>query len=155
MPRVARRRCLDCGGSGRCEDCHCTGVNLRLNDSEPRCRSCEGTGRCARCGGTGLPEPGSADDLSELLADTPVWVRLVLSVIPGFLLYQTLIERAPVHWGRGGPVIPTVFGQLIAVGICAPILYTVWKSLKLANFKYRKRPATMSLFGNPKEPPRK
>jgi hypothetical protein len=34
---MARYACPDCDGSGKCAECFGTGINTRLNDSEPKC----------------------------------------------------------------------------------------------------------------------
>ena len=139
----ASRRCPDCRGFGRCEDCHATGVNLHLNDAEPHCRGCHGTGRCFACAGTGLLRRTTPDVLNA-----PAWLRVILSLIPCSMLYGVFIARMPVHWGRGGPVLSSVVGQFFFAGICGTILYQIWKDVKPEDFKRRKDPDTMPLFGS-------
>jgi hypothetical protein len=43
-------KCRACGGTGRCADCHGTGMvgTMKLRHGE-----CGGTGKCANCRGTG------------------------------------------------------------------------------------------------------
>ncbi len=46
-------QCTFCEGSGKCEECHGTGINPHLNSSEPKCSHCSGIGVCPECEGTG------------------------------------------------------------------------------------------------------
>lgn len=51
-----RKKCLDCGGDGKCRECFGSGVNVHLDEDEPKCRTCRGTGVCPTCKGTGRSE---------------------------------------------------------------------------------------------------
>jgi hypothetical protein len=52
MPLVSGD-CTFCEGSGKCEECHGTGINPHLNSSEPKCSICSATGVCPECDGSG------------------------------------------------------------------------------------------------------
>ena len=118
-------RCSDCNGSGRCEGCYGAGVNLHFNEAEPLCRACKGTSRCTRCVGT-----GSVAVPPFVALDAPIAVRVVLSAIPAFLLYKTLFAQEPVHFGRGGPILPKAVGWLSMIAVAGPVLYQIWKDVK-------------------------
>ncbi|HLI62496.1 MAG TPA: hypothetical protein VKV05_03795 [Terriglobales bacterium] len=48
-----KKRCLECGGDGKCPECFGSGVNVHLDEDEPKCRRCGGSGQCPWCHGTG------------------------------------------------------------------------------------------------------
>ena len=131
-------RCPDCSGSGLCEECYGTGVNLHINEAYPQCRARHATAQCVRCGGTGLLKRTTT-------LDVHIGFRLALSVIPVFILYKFLTER-PVHFGRGGPIWPTV-EWLSTFGVCGGVLYQFWKDVKRDDFKLRRNHKMTSLFG--------
>ena len=142
MPGRRRPRCSDCHGSGRCLECEGTGVNLHLNQPEPNCRGCHGTGKCSSCLGTGLPTPtGEAPRM-------PIGLRAVLSVMPCLILYKVVLAGEPVHFGRGGPIVPRVVAALVTVGIGLPLLCSLWKGVKRDDFRFPDRDERTSLFGN-------
>ena len=66
----------------------------------------------------------------------------------GFILYEILIGNVPVRLGRGGPPLPGVVGRLIAIGISGPVLYKIWKDVKLSDFKFPEQRQLTSLFGD-------
>ena len=134
-------QCTECGGSGRCSECRGTGANCRLNDVEPRCRACHGTTVCLACGGSGVESLPAKLDVSAYL-------RIVLTAVTGFILYEILIGSVPLRLGRGEPLLPGVVGQVIAIGFSVPVLYRIWKDVKLSDFKFPKQRQLTSLFGD-------
>jgi hypothetical protein len=141
MPGRGAIQCTECGGSGRCSECQGTGANCRLNDVEPRCRACHGTSVCPACSGSGV------ESLPEKL-DVSVYLRIVLTAITGFILYGILIGNVPVRFGRVRLLLPGVVGGLIAIGFSGPVLYKIWKDVKLSDFKFLKQRQLTSLFGD-------
>jgi hypothetical protein len=134
-------RCSACHGSGSCDDCHGTGVNVHLHEAEPRCQACLGSGHhCSECAGTGLLR--AAD-----LHDMPILLRFLFSAIPTLILWKVLIAREPVHWGRGGLVLPTAVGQLSCLAIGGAVLYSIWKGVKRSDFSIRRNSGRISLGG--------
>jgi hypothetical protein len=65
--------------------------------------------------------------------------------VAGFILYEVLVGNVPVHFGRGGPLLP---GPLLAVGLGGPVVYLIWKNVKLSDFKFPKQRQSISLFGD-------
>jgi hypothetical protein len=68
--------------------------------------------------------------------------------VTGFILYEILTGNVPVRFGRGGPPLPGVVGRLIAIGFSGPVLYKIWKDVKLSDFKLPKQRQLTSLFGD-------
>ena len=141
MDGIGSDRCSECRGSGKCEECHGTGVNLHLNVAERRCRACNGSCLCASCTGSG--------ERPFELFDAPISLRLLLSAIPVFLLYEILVAQEPVHWGEGGPIVPSAVAWLIVIGICVPTLRWIWKGIRLDDFKLHKNRGRTSLSESP------
>ena len=137
--------CPDCKGSGQCENCYGSGTNLHFNDSDPTCRTCRGVRYCQTCAGNGFLRKSGRLDM-------PIGLRVIFSAFPVFMLYKVVIANAPVHFGRGGPIMPKAEGWLSVICVCLPILYMVWKDAKLSDFDFR-RHRRISLFGNPDRPP--
>jgi hypothetical protein len=138
-------RCPECSGSGLCEQCYGSGINVHLNEPAPTCRTCHGVRYCQSCHGNGLlPKSGNP-------GDAPIGLRLLFSAIPVFILYRVVIAQEPVHLGRGGPIMPRTAGWLSVIGICGLFLYAVWKGAKLSDFHFRKDCA-ISLLGDPDTP---
>ena len=133
--------CTECGGSGRCSECRGTGANCRLDDVEPRCRACRGTSVCPACNGSGIESLPATLDVSAYL-------RIVFTAVAGFILYEIFIGNVPVTLGRGGPHLPGVVGQFLAIGLGGPALYMIWKDVKLSDFTLPKERQMTSLFGD-------
>jgi hypothetical protein len=146
MPGGRNYRCTDCRGSGRCEQCYGSGANLHLNEPDPTCASCHGMRICQTCEGNRVL-PKSSD-----FGDAPLGLRLFFSAIPAFMLYKVLIAQEPVHFGRGGPIMPKPAGWLSFIGVCGPFLYVVWKGTRLSDFHFKKE-RRISLFGESDAPP--
>jgi len=127
--RGNRNICPTCRGGLKCVVCYGSGQNVHLNDPEPECRACKGTGVCPTCNGT-----GQLDEMSrrEALKQLPIGLRIVISVIPLILLYGIL--KGPVHWGKGGPIMPKWLGLTTAI---IPILFlgTLWSGVTLAKLR--------------------
>ena len=139
--------CLECHGSGQCQACHGTGVNLHLNEPVPHCRTCGGSGRCATCGGDGLRKvvPARPHDL-------PLGLRVALSAIPCVILWAVFIAQAPVHLGRGGPILPKPVGWAVIAGLFGSSLYTIWKGVSREDLCFWKNSGIPSLFGSSPPP---
>ena len=151
--RGNRNICPNCRGSQRCLACYGSGQNVHLNEPEPQCRACGGNGLCPACKGTGKLDEMS---LREARKQFPIGLRIVFSVIPLILLYPVL-KGDPVHWGKGGPIMPKWLGLLTGIPIPIFILGALWYGVTLAEFRqfcfYLCNPAQrQSLFDKSKPP---
>jgi len=83
--------------------------------TDPQCSGCGGTGVCQVCQGTGRAQGISTEDRRYL---APVWLRFVGSIFL-LILFAAVVKGAPVHWGRGGTVMPRWLGVLYVSSACA------------------------------------
>ena len=117
--------CQNCRGAGSCSSCQET--------RDPACGACEGTGKCFSCSWSHVS-----------WRDGPLSLRLVLSVIPTFFLYQVFVKHELVHRGRGGPVLFRPTECLLVVAFCLLYLYMVCKDFRVSEVDLRRGP--ISLF---------
>lgn len=119
-------------GSGKCGACFGTGQNTHLNSPDPICSQCSGTGVCQICHGSGKAQ---ADSTYDKPWPMPIGLRLAVSIIPIIIMFGPVVMGSPVHWGRGGPVLPRWLGVVIVSTICGYILKVLWTGVTLADMR--------------------
>jgi hypothetical protein len=83
------------------------------------------------CQGSGRAQAGSIEDKRSLL---PIGLRLMGSIFV-FIMIATVVMGTPVHWGRGGSVMPRWLGMVIVSAICTYGLKSIWTGITLADMR--------------------
>lgn len=124
-------RSCDPRGSGKCGACFGTGQNTHLNSPDPQCSRCAGTGVCQICQGSGRAQAVSTEDKSSLM---PIGLRLMVSIFL-FIIFAAVVMGSPVHWGRGGSVMPRWLGVVFVSSVCTYGLKCIWTGVTLADMR--------------------
>jgi hypothetical protein len=82
--------------------------------------------------------------------DIPVPLRLLLSIIPCYVLYR-ILRLLPAAAARSSHVSGLVHGRLLEVliigaAIACLTLYQIWRSVSLSDFKPKRDSEVASLF---------
>jgi len=127
-------KCGSCDprGSGRCGTCFGTGQNTHLNSPDPHCSQCAGTGVCQICKGTGKAQAASTYNKPWPM---PIGLRLAISIFPAFMMFMVVVIGSPVHWGRGGPVMPRWLGVVLVSPFCMFVIKVIWTGVTLADMR--------------------
>lgn len=91
--------------------------------------------------------------LRRVALDIPVALRLILSVIPSFVLYRAIFTLYTIfiyreYWYlRWGPNPRFVGFLIIVTGIAVLVLYHIWRHVKLDDFRPRRESEIVPLLG--------
>ncbi len=93
--------------------------------------------------------PGRNQPLIGVL-DIPVPLRLLLSIIPSYVLYR-ILRLLPATAARSSHVRGLMHGRLFEVllvgaAIACLTLYQIWRSVSLSDFKLKRDADVTSLF---------
>lgn len=65
----------------------------------------------------------------------PIGLRLTISIIPTFIMFVGVVMGSPVHWGRGGSVMPHWLGVVFISSTCIYVLKCTWAGVTLADVR--------------------